>query len=120
MYLHTNTCITYFSAYFSAASCSRCNINQKLPAHSYQYSPSLPPRLPVCTGKLENFSLRFIVKKKEKLFELRRQLTVEEGGGLGRCGAVNGIWYSALAGRLRNYFLFICLSAKACRRALMT
>lgn len=62
-YLHTNTCITYFSAYFSAASFSRCNINQKLPAHSYQtpFSASVC----VCTGKLENFSLRFIVKKKK-------------------------------------------------------
>lgn len=90
MYLHTNTCITYFSAYFSAASFSGCNINQKLPAHSYQplAYPSLPVCLRVvCTGKLENFSLRFIVKKKKKLFELRRQLTVG-GSWPVRCGAV--------------------------------
>lgn len=65
-YLHTNTCITYFSAYFSAASFSRCNINQKLPAHSYQtpFSGSVC----VCTGKLENFSLRFIVKKRKVIY----------------------------------------------------
>lgn len=42
------------------------------------------------TGK---FFFTFYRKKEEKLFELRRQLTVGGGGGLGRCGAANGILF---------------------------